>query len=255
MGPHADKMPSPTSRLKTLAILALIVWLQACQGLPTISDEDYRSGVIHEVQKGQTLYSIARVYEVEVSRLIRINRIEDPTAVPIGARLWIPGAKRVLEVSPTVGLAPAARKLQPAPGKKTAAAKGIRKPHAIKKGFAWPVRGGTLTSGFGKRHGRVHEGIDIAAKKGTPIHAAGDGRVMFSGWGPTGYGLMIIIEHPGRLTTLYAHNAQNWVKKNTNVRKGQKIGAVGSTGRSTGPHLHFEVRNSAQPKNPLIFLP
>jgi murein DD-endopeptidase MepM/ murein hydrolase activator NlpD len=130
------------------------------------------------------------------------------------------------------------------------------KPSASKKSLsrlAWPLKG-ILTSRFGRRHGRNHEGIDIGAKKGTPIRAAAAGKVVFSGWGPTGYGKMVIIKHAGHLTTVYAHNDKNWVKKNMQVKKGQLIAAVGSTGRSSGPHLHFEVRNDTHAKNPLNYL-
>ena len=77
---------------------------------------------------------------------------------------------------------------------------------------------------------------------------------MFSGWGPTGYGKMIIIRHKKNLTTVYAHNLHNHVHKNQIVKKGQRIASVGSTGRSTGPHLHFEVRNESDPQNPLNYL-
>lgn len=105
------------------------------------------------------------------------------------------------------------------------------------------------------RRGSHHDGIDIAARKGTPIHAAAGGRVIFSGWGPKGYGRIVIIKHPNHLVTVYAHTSRNWVKKNMHVKQRQKIASVGSTGRSTGPHLHFEVRNDTHPRNPLLYLP
>ena len=102
---------------------------------------------------------------------------------------------------------------------------------------------------------RHHDGIDIGARKGTPIVSAADGKVMFSGWGPTGYGLMVIIKHKNNLTTVYAHNSHIHVHKNQVVKQRQKIASVGSTGRSTGPHLHFEVRNDSHAYNPLQYLP
>ena len=118
----------------------------------------------------------------------------------------------------------------------------------------WPVKGGTLTSRFGTRNGKNHHGIDIGARRGTAIRAASGGKVEFSGWGPTGYGLMIIIKHPGNLTTVYAHNSRNLVKKGNKVKRGQMIARVGKTGRASGPHVHFEVRNDAHAKNPLLYL-
>jgi len=125
---------------------------------------------------------------------------------------------------------------------------------AIKGFLIWPVKG-QLTSRFGSRSGRHHDGIDIGARKGTPVVAAAGGKIMFSGWGPTGYGLMLIIKHKSNLTTVYAHNSFIHVHKNQMVKQGQRIASVGSTGRSTGPHLHFEVRNDSNPMNPLNYLP
>ena len=125
---------------------------------------------------------------------------------------------------------------------------------AVEGFLIWPVKG-QLTSKFGNRNGRHHDGIDIGSRKGTPIVAAADGKIMFSGWGPTGYGLMLIIRHKNNLTTVYAHNLYNHIHKNQLVRQGQRIASVGSTGRSTGPHLHFEVRNDTHPQNPLNYLP
>ena len=125
---------------------------------------------------------------------------------------------------------------------------------STRKKLLWPVKGGVLTSRFGTRNGRNHHGIDIGARRGTPIRAAERGTVEFSGWGPTGYGLMIIIKHPGKLTTVYAHNSRNLVRKGNRVKRGQRIARVGKTGRASGPHVHFEVRNDTHPKNHLLYL-
>ena len=125
---------------------------------------------------------------------------------------------------------------------------------AITGFLIWPVKG-QLTSRFGNRSGQHHDGIDIGARKGTQVVAAAGGKIMFSGWGPAGYGLMLIIKHKSNLTTVYAHNAYIHVHKNQMVKQGQRIASVGSTGRSTGPHLHFEVRNDSNPMNPLNYLP
>lgn len=207
-------------------------------------------GVYHTVQEGQTLFAIAQVYGVDVEELRRANRVADPENLQIGRRLWIPGAIRVASIPPDTR--PTKRSPEPKPQRKSAP----QKPGATtaKGKLAWPVKG-TLTSKYGKRKGRMHEGIDIGAKTGTPIHAADGGKVMFSGWGPTGYGRMLIIKHTDHMTTLYAHTSKNLVAKNSHVSKGQLIGRVGATGRATGPHLHFEVRNDAAPKNPLHYLP
>lgn len=118
--------------------------------------------------------------------------------------------------------------------------------------FQMPTRG-TLTSRFGTRWGRTHTGIDLAAKTGTAIYAADGGTVTFSGYNGT-YGYMIEIDHGGGFTTRYAHCSKLYVKKGEKVYKGQHIAAVGNTGRSTGPHLHFEVRKNGVAQDPYKYL-
>ena len=118
--------------------------------------------------------------------------------------------------------------------------------------FSNPTRG-TLTSRFGSRWGRMHEGIDIAAKIGTPVNAADGGKVIFSGTSGA-YGKLVKIDHGGGFVTYYAHNSKLLVSKGDKVFKGQKIAESGNTGRSTGPHLHFEVRKNGKPVNPLSYV-
>ncbi|WP_129596303.1 M23 family metallopeptidase [Anaerophilus nitritogenes] len=115
-----------------------------------------------------------------------------------------------------------------------------------------PTRG-RLTSPFGYRWGRKHTGIDLAAPIGTPVSAADGGKVVFSGT-KSGYGKCIILDHGGGTQTYYAHNSKLLVSVGQKVYKGQKIAEVGNTGRSTGPHLHFEVRKNGTPVNPLQYL-
>ncbi|SDL14215.1 M23 family metallopeptidase [Natronincola ferrireducens] len=118
--------------------------------------------------------------------------------------------------------------------------------------FARPTRG-RITSGFGMRWGRRHEGIDIAAPMGTSITAADAGRVSFAG-SRGSYGNLVIINHENGYQTYYAHCSKLLVKTGDRVFKGQEIAKVGNTGRSTGPHLHFEVRRNGSPINPLQFV-
>jgi murein DD-endopeptidase MepM/ murein hydrolase activator NlpD len=132
------------------------------------------------------------------------------------------------------------------------------KRHSTPEG--WPLRvGGVVTSKFGyRRHpitGRrsMHKGIDIAAKHGTDIVAMADGIVIFSGW-KGGYGKIVEVRHANGLETRYAHNSANLAKEGDMVRKGQVIAKLGSTGRSTGPHVHFEVRRNGEAVNPMQYL-
>ena len=120
-------------------------------------------------------------------------------------------------------------------------------------GWTWPTSG-PVTSGFGYRWGRMHEGIDIGAPEGTPIYAASAGTVSFAGV-MGGYGNMVLVDHGGGIVTAYAHQSSIHVGPGTSVAAGQQIGAVGSTGASTGPHLHFEVRVGGSPQDPMGYLP
>jgi len=126
--------------------------------------------------------------------------------------------------------------------------------YGLSEDFVWPASG-IVTSGFGWRWGRLHQGIDIAAPVGTPIWAAASGVVQFAGWNDGGYGYMIDILHANGTVTRYAHMSALYVKVGQRVQQGQVIGAIGSTGYSTGPHLHFEVRpNGGIAVNPMTYL-
>jgi murein DD-endopeptidase MepM/ murein hydrolase activator NlpD len=119
-------------------------------------------------------------------------------------------------------------------------------------GLIWPVSG-PVTSPFGERWGRMHEGIDIGVPYGTPIHAAASGRVLYCGW-EEGYGNLTVIDHGNGLATAYGHQSSIAVSCGQDVSQGQVIGYVGCTGHCTGPHLHFEVRVNGAPVDPLGYL-
>jgi len=119
-------------------------------------------------------------------------------------------------------------------------------------GLIWPVQG-PVTSPFGWRWGRMHEGIDIGVPYGTPIHAAASGTIIYCGW-EEGYGNLTVIDHGNTLATAYGHQSSIAVSCGQQVTQGQVIGYVGSTGHSTGPHLHFEVRVNGAPVDPMGYL-
>jgi murein DD-endopeptidase MepM/ murein hydrolase activator NlpD len=119
-------------------------------------------------------------------------------------------------------------------------------------GFIWPVNG-PVTSPFGMRWGRMHEGIDIGVGYGTPIHAAAAGRVVYAGW-MSGYGNLVAIDHGRGISTAYGHQSSIAVSVGQTVAQGQTIGYVGCTGHCFGPHLHFEVRINGTPVDPLGYL-
>ncbi len=122
-------------------------------------------------------------------------------------------------------------------------------------GHIWPSKG-VVTSGFGRRWGRMHKGIDIAAPTGTPIMASASGEVISAGWSSGGYGNLLRIRHPDGSISLYAHNSRILVRRGQKVNQGQKIAEMGSTGYSTGPHLHYEIHLRGRgAQNPMAFLP
>jgi murein DD-endopeptidase MepM/ murein hydrolase activator NlpD len=119
----------------------------------------------------------------------------------------------------------------------------------------WPVQGGVVSSEFGYRWNRYHQGLDLVAPIGTPIHAAESGTVIYSANEIGGYGNMVVVKHAGGLSTIYAHNQKNLVGKGDKVSRGDKIALLGNSGKTTGAHLHFEVRDGSKPLDPVLFLP
>lgn len=204
-------------------------------------------GVYHRVRPGETLFSLATRYRIPPQDLAELNNLEDPTELKVGKSLFVPGVKLGKSPYPWPHLK----------GKlKISDKPRYRNPNRIEVDhgrFSWPIRGG-VSSGFGMRHGRRHDGIDIRSPRGTPIRAAQEGTVVYSRR-MRGYGNLILLKHSDNFFTVYAHNSVNLVKNGTRVKRGQVIAKVGSTGRATGPHLHFEVREGSKARNPLFFLP
>ncbi len=124
--------------------------------------------------------------------------------------------------------------------------------------WVWPVSADdniVVSSEFGPRWGREHRGMDMAGAVGKPIYAAAPGTVVYAGNGLRGYGNVVILQHDDSTTSLYAHNDRLLVREGETVRQGERIAKLGNTGRSTGPHLHFEIRRNDVAKNPRQFLP
>lgn len=225
---------------------AAVVRVEPAPALPAPLAEpgEEPSGVTHTLRSGENLYRLSKFYGVPVEAIVRRNSIDDVTDLQIGQQLWIPGVKRQ---PPGDTLAtPAARSRAP----------GLRadKKTLAELDLAWPLRG-RLSSRFGWRNGRRHEGIDIPAKRGTPVRAAQAGRVIHSGWGLGDYGRVVIVKHEGHYSTVYAHNDRVKVKKGQFIEKGDIVGTVGTSGNASGPHVHFELRRDRKPLDPLVYLP
>ncbi len=200
-------------------------------------------GTTHVVQKGETLYRIARTYGIEPSELMEANGISDARSLAVGQELFVPGAPRALDVAPLPPGAVATPEPEPSnllPRKGTGA-------------LQWPLHG-VLYRGFGVKQGQRHDGIDLSAPEGTLVRSAAAGEVIYTG-NQSGYGTIVIVRHTGSLITLYAHNSAVLVKDGDRVDAGTPIAKVGQSGRTTGPHLHFEVRENTRPRDPLPYLP
>jgi murein DD-endopeptidase MepM/ murein hydrolase activator NlpD len=119
----------------------------------------------------------------------------------------------------------------------------------------WPVDAGIVSSEFGARWGKQHKGIDIAADAGEPVYAIADADVIYAGDGLRGYGNVVILRHDSKMTSLYAHNSELKVHQGDHVTQGTLISLLGNTGHSTGPHVHFEIRDGDTAVNPRTLLP
>ncbi|MDV2496092.1 MAG: M23 family metallopeptidase [bacterium] len=195
---------------------------------------------IHVVRKGEALSTIAQRYGVSVETIARRNGLKDPDRLSVGQRLRIPRRDALALLQRR---APRAR-YRPKPNR----------PARPPKPFLWPVRGPVIAR-FSEDAMEPHKGIDIAARAGTPVHAADGGKVLFSSAGPEGYGKMVIIQHRTNFVTVYANNRVNLVRVGDQVVRGQKIAYVGNSGDGTQSHLHFEVRYENDPRDPLKALP
>lgn len=228
-------------------------------------------GVYHKVKKNETLYGIAKLYGTSVDKLEKNNNIPDAKKIKPGDYIFIPGASAPLESHGKAEAAPSNSKKDEhkdvkntrpkgkssgkSQGKPKAARPAAKPARQLKPGvYGWPVNGGVVTSPFGIRGKRQHNGIDIGSPEGTPVYAAADGKVVFSSKNGD-YGLLVVIQHSDNSFTIYAHNSKNLVKEGMVVKKGKKIAEVGKTGNATGPHLHFEIRIGAKAVDPLLCLP
>jgi lipoprotein NlpD len=194
-------------------------------------------GVYHSVNRGETLWRIAKTYGVNLQALAELNNIDDVAKIKAGQKIFIPGASQTKRLAATS---------QPPPRETPKIVKD-------KGGFIWPIRG-KVVSKFGVVSGLQYEGIEIAAPLGTPVKASRDGEVVYAG-SLKGYGNLLIVKHYNQYNTVYAYNQKNLVSTGRRVKKGDTIAKVGNTGRSSDPRLHFQIRQKNQARNPLFFLP
>ena len=208
-----------------------------------------QDGLSVKAAAGQTLAALAKKYNVPEKSIRMANGLSDKATIKAGQEVFIPGASQTLVVYRNSASGGGTSKKAPPVAKPAAGVSGR---------FSWPCIG-KVTSPFGwrrhpiKRTQIFHAGIDIGLPRYTPIRAAKGGQVIFAGW-MNGYGRTVIIRHDSVYTSLYGHAQSLSVEKGQTVKKGQIIATVGSSGRATGPHCHFEVRMNDRPTNPMSYL-
>jgi murein DD-endopeptidase MepM/ murein hydrolase activator NlpD len=227
-----------TARRRPLLLSLLLSSLAACRSAPPPMHPEAPAGRWYRVAPGDTLDAIAHRAAVPPEDILEVNGLAGAADLQAGKLIF------VLEPSPS----PSASPQPPVTAPAAAASRGL---------LRWPLDGTPIVVGspFGARAGRVHEGIDLPAPVGTPVYAAADGRVVYAGDGIRGYGNLVVVDHPGGLVTVYAHNAALLVTAGQVVRAGDRVALVGQSGHATGPHLHFEVRQGQIPRDPMTYLP
>ncbi|TFV46961.1 LysM peptidoglycan-binding domain-containing M23 family metallopeptidase [Bradyrhizobium niftali] len=240
----------------------------------------------HFVNHGDTLASIARKNHISAAELARANGLDPSAKLKLGTRLTVPGAKTAAVAAPVaaapVAAAPVAGTLQPvaaapAPAMKMAAAAPVQSARLAQATanveekpaetpakaaeatgalptFRWPVRGKVVTSYGAKTNGKSNDGINLAVPEGTPVKAAEDGVVAYSGNELKGYGNLVLVRHSNGYVTAYAHASELLVKRGDTIKRGQVIAKSGQSGEVASPQLHFEIRKGSNPVDPLQFL-
>lgn len=224
-----------------------VLWANNLSALSTIKQGAVlkilpQSGVLHKVVRGDTIQSIANKYKISGESIINANSLSAAGYLQVGQNLIIPGGQKITTATAGGNSYNAISII-----------KNIVKPTAAKPSSArmqWPTQGYRITQYYSARH----TGLDVANKTGTPLYAADDGVVEKASWSTGGYGNMILVNHGGGLQTRYAHASKIYVRSGQTVSRGEVIGLMGSTGRSTGPHLHFEVILNGRRLNPLNYI-
>jgi murein DD-endopeptidase MepM/ murein hydrolase activator NlpD len=237
---------------------------------------------VHVVNRGDTLMSIAQRNHVPVADLARANGLDPKTPLKLGTKITVPGARSAAADAPApaapvaAAAAPTAVAAAPIkmasaePAQKVRMASATATPEAavaaaespVKTAeatgalptFRWPVRGRVITSYGAKTNGKSNDGINVAVPEGTPIKAAEDGVVAYSGNELKGYGNLVLVRHSNGYVTAYAHASELMVKRGETIKRGQTIAKSGQSGEVGSPQLHFEIRKGSSPVDPLQFL-
>ncbi len=239
-----------------LFCLVLCVFVTACSGsaIPVVERDSVSSSRTklarqampasgkHTVRRGETLYSIAWMYGQDFKRLAKVNDIPAPYVIHAGERLQLITARTAKAAAP---IRPTARPRSVVPPSSLASA-----------AWHWPTNGRVL-SRFGQNSGGqlASKGIDIEGVLGQAVYSTRAGKVVYAGNGIRGYGNLLIVKHNADYLSAYAYNSRLLVKEGEHVKEGQKIAEIGKSGVARQAKLHFEIRKSGKPVNPLSFLP
>ncbi len=209
------------------------------------------SGLVHQVRSGDTIGGIASAYDVPSEKVLAANQLGADEVLSEGSLVFLPGARRRVQVASRSDSSRRAvePKAVPAPESPAPAAAP-----AANGQWIWPLTRGQYFSEYGYREGGFHRGLDIAAPVGTPVVAVAAGTVVAAEW-DGGYGFCVTVDHGNGLLTKYAHASKLLVSAGQTVKQGQQVILVGSTGNSTGPHVHFEVLVNGSTVNPRAYLP
>ncbi len=212
---------------RAILLLAAFLFFSGC----TTAGKNYVYYKVR-VKSGDTLGAIADRFDADWQQIAKDNRLADPDALSVGEYLIVrPGPRYSNPGAINAG-----------DSERRGLLFGGANRQALSGSLRWPAKG-SLSSLFGKRGGRPHEGIDIRANRGSPIYAAADGKVTYTGW-RSGYGRTVIVTHAnGEFSTLYAHCHEIKTRRGAVVKAGEQIATIGRSGNATGNHLHFEVRD------------
>jgi murein DD-endopeptidase MepM/ murein hydrolase activator NlpD len=216
-----------------LLIIILSAFLSGCATAPAHVPPAAlmsSSGTFYTVKPGDTLWSISRMYNVDLDKLVRTNNIADSTSIEKGQVLVIP-IKSYARQAPAY------------------------KYTGNNESFIWPVRGHTINTFGSKVDSVINKGIDIRAAEGSNVNASRSGRIVYCDSHLKGFGKTVIIDHGDRFQTVYSHNSEILVNVGDTVSQRDTIARAGRTGRAKEPSLHFEIRRDGEPQNPLFYLP
>jgi murein DD-endopeptidase MepM/ murein hydrolase activator NlpD len=220
------------------------------------------TGITHVVQEGQTLFHIGQAYGIKVATLVGANRLKPSTSLKVGQRIFVPGATALRRVETSrpltrderAMLERSLREELTLPPPSAPMPPPLRPRVKTDADFVWPIQG-PINSPFGPRNGRLHAGIDIGSPHYQEVVAAADAEVIYANDTGGPLGKAVVLQHGRGMRTVYAHLSIIIARERDTVRQGQAIGGVGDTGRATGPHLHFEVRQNGAAVNPEDYLP